>query len=108
MPGLVSLAVAALLAATIYGPVYRELTILGIFRKPTPAVFAENQSFHKIEGTRHCEDIHHYAGNLFAACEGSSQTRFEWFPPMVIFKEKPQSTGSIHVIDPKVSYLGPD
>lgn len=108
MPGLFSLAVVALLVGAIYGPVYRELTIFGVFRTPSRAVIAEDQSFYKIEDTVHCEDLHHYANRLFAACEDSSQTRFGWFPPMVIFTQTPQSTGSIHVIDPQVSLPGLD
>lgn len=105
MGATLNLALAALLVATLYGPVSRELTILGVFRKPAPVAIAQNQGFHKIADTVHCEDLHYYGGKLFAACEDDVSTRFGWFPPLEQFKQPPQSPGSIHVIDPKVRYL---
>lgn len=108
MPGVFSLAVViALLAATLYEPVYRQLTIVGVFRDPSRAVIAEDQGFYKIDDTVHCEDLHYHSDRLFTACEDSPQVRFEWFPPMVVFTRPSLSTGSIHVIDPKVSLPGP-
>lgn len=107
MPGFLSLAVvAAFFAASLYGPVYRELTILGVFRNPSSAVIAEDQGFYKIDDTIHCEDLHYHSNRLFTACEDSPQTRFGWFPPMVVFTQPPLATGSIHVIDPEVSLPG--
>jgi hypothetical protein len=102
MMGLMNLAVIALMLATLYKPVSRELTVLGVFRTPSPAAIAE-QAVYRIEDTAHCEDLHEYGGKLFAACEDTPQTRFGWFPPVEVFTQTPQTTGSIHVIDPKVS-----
>lgn len=97
-----NLALVAILVASLYGPVNRVVTVLGVFRTPSPAVIAD-QGFYKIADTTQCEDLHLYADKLFAACEDAPQTRHVWFPPMAVFTQTPQTTGSIHVIDPKVS-----
>jgi hypothetical protein len=66
-----------------------------------------------IEDTRHCEDLHYWETRngkavLFTACEGKGSRRLKWFPPMTVF-EGPEElgsedmTGSIYVLDPKVS-----
>lgn len=104
MRGLINLAIIAAVIASLYGPVSRALTVLGVFRTSTPAALAENQGFFKIADTVHCEDLHHYGDKLYAACEDSAETRYKWFPPMEVFTRRPRTTGSIHVIDPKVRH----
>lgn len=98
-------AALAVLTAVLYGPVCRTVTILGIFRKPSPAVVAADEMlFRRIDDTMQCEDLHYYqpVNKLFAACEDSMLPRFEWMPPMGNFKKPSKARGSIHVIDPKV------
>ncbi|PYI10461.1 serum paraoxonase/arylesterase family protein [Aspergillus sclerotiicarbonarius CBS 121057] len=103
MKSYVNLAVLAVLVASLYGPVVRELTVLGVFRSATGAVSHQGAPMHTIADTIHCEDLHYYrpAGQLFTACEDSVLPRFQWFPPVVTFKGPADTTGSIHVIDPK-------
>ncbi|KAE8350955.1 hypothetical protein BDV28DRAFT_138133 [Aspergillus coremiiformis] len=103
MGSLLNVAILTVLVATIYGPVYRQLTVLGVFRKATcGARLAEQQSFHRIEDTMQCEDLHYYkpSHKIFTACEDSVLPRFKWFPPLENFEGPGDSTGSIHVIDP--------
>ncbi|KAF4253175.1 hypothetical protein KXX16_005288 [Aspergillus fumigatus] len=90
MAGFVPLALLAVLAATLYGPVYQQLTIVG--------------GYHKIADTMQCEDLHYWqpTNKIFTACEDSVLPRFKWFPPLGNLEEPAvASTGSIHVIDPK-------
>ncbi|XHG09220.1 hypothetical protein AWENTII_012296 [Aspergillus wentii] len=103
MGGLLKLAIVAVLVATLYRPVSWRLTMTGIFNKPAKMMLVEGQNLFKIEDTIHCEDLHHYkpANKLFTACEDSIVPRFEWFPPLALFKKPTETTGSIHVIDPK-------
>ncbi|KAF7171118.1 hypothetical protein CNMCM5623_003568 [Aspergillus felis] len=104
MAGFVHLALLAVLAATLYGPVYRQLTILGVFRHPAPLVIVEGQGYHKIADTMQCEDLHYWqpTNKIFTACEDSVLPRFKWFPPLANLEQPAgTSTGSIHVIDPK-------
>ncbi|KAF7590792.1 hypothetical protein BBP40_002360 [Aspergillus hancockii] len=103
MRSLLNLAILTVLVATLYDPVYRQLTVLGVFRKATAEVrLAEQQVFHKIEDTMQCEDLHYYkpTGKIFTACEDSVLPRFKWFPPLGNFAGPVNWTGSIHIIDP--------
>ncbi|GIC86519.1 uncharacterized protein Aud_002893 [Aspergillus udagawae] len=104
MAGFIYLALLAVLAATLYGPVYRQVTILGVFRHPAPLVIVEGQGYHKIADTMQCEDLHYWqpTNKIFTACEDSVLPRFKWFPPLGNLEQPAvTSTGSIHVIDPK-------
>ncbi|KAB8254247.1 hypothetical protein BDV32DRAFT_18999 [Aspergillus pseudonomiae] len=104
MGSLLNLAILTILVATFYGPVYRQLTVLGVLRKATDEVrLAEQQAFHRIEDTMQCEDLHYYmpSHKIFTACEDSVLPRFKWFPPLGNFEGPVDSTGSIHVIDPR-------
>ena len=106
MGRLLNLAILTILVATLYGPVHRQLTVLGVLRKATDEVrLAEQQAFHRIEDTMQCEDLHYYTPShkIFTACEDSVLPRFKWFPPLGNFEGPGDSTGSIHVIDPRVS-----
>ncbi|KAH2656763.1 hypothetical protein KXV32_002166 [Aspergillus fumigatus] len=83
MAGFVPLALLAVLAATLYGPVYQQLTIMGVSSG----------------------DLHYWqpTNKIFTACEDSVLPRFKWFPPLGNLEEPAvASTGSIHVIDPKI------
>lgn len=97
-----NLALLAALVATLYGPVSRELTVLGVWRKADQ--IGAKHLFQEIPDTVHCEDLHYHeaSGQIFTACEDSMQTRFKWFPPLGNMQGPATSTGSIHVIDPKV------
>ncbi|KAE8395377.1 serum paraoxonase/arylesterase family protein [Aspergillus alliaceus] len=104
MGSLLNLAILTVLVATFYGPVHRQMTVLGVLRKATDeARLAEQQAFYKIEDTMHCEDLHFHrpSHKIFTACEDSVLPRFKWFPPLGNFEGPVSSTGSIHVIDPK-------
>ncbi|KOC07213.1 serum paraoxonase/arylesterase family protein [Aspergillus flavus AF70] len=104
MGNLLNLAILTMLVATLYGPVYRRLTVLGVLRKATDEVrLAAQQAFYRIEGTMQCEDLHYYTPThqIFTACEDSVLPRFKWFPPLGNFEGPVDSTGSIHVIDPR-------
>ncbi|RHZ70566.1 hypothetical protein CDV55_108501 [Aspergillus turcosus] len=104
MAGSLHIALLAVLAATLYGPVSRQLTVLGVFRHPTPLVIVEGQGYHKIADTMQCEDLHYWqpTNKIFTACEDSVLPRFKWFPPLANFELPAVTpTGSIHVIDPK-------
>lgn len=105
MAGSLHIALLAVLAATLYGPVSRQLTVLGVFRHPTPLVIVEGQGYHKIADTMQCEDLHYWqpTNKIFTACEDSVLPRFKWFPPLANFELPAVTpTGSIHVVDPKV------
>lgn len=104
---LLSLLVAAL-AALLYTPIARNVTVLGFSREPlTSPVRAQGEGFYRIEDTMQCEDLHYHepSGQIFAACEDSILPRFEWFPPLGSLKGDAQTTGSIHLIDPTVVSL---
>ncbi|EAW09175.1 serum paraoxonase/arylesterase family protein [Aspergillus clavatus NRRL 1] len=103
MLGLLNLALLAVLVAMLYGPVSRQITILGVLRHPAPLVLAEGQGFYKIEDTMQCEDLHYWSptNKVFAVCEDSVLPRFKWFPPVGNFEGPATTTGSIHVIDPQ-------
>ncbi|KAJ5198369.1 uncharacterized protein N7498_007486 [Penicillium cinerascens] len=79
------------------------IRIGGPFLTPNPTVLAEGHGPIFIEDTIHCEDVHHYrpANLLFAACEDSKSTRFDWFPPLGHLTPQPEARGSIHVVNPK-------
>lgn len=101
----INLALLAVLVASLYGPVLRELTVLGVFRQlgDAPGI-AAHQTVHHIADTVHCEDLHFHArsGHIFTACEDTAATRFGWFPPLGNMRGPTSARGSIHVIDPKV------
>ncbi|KAF9887150.1 hypothetical protein FE257_010525 [Aspergillus nanangensis] len=104
MSGWLTLALLAILVATLYGPVSREVTVLGVWRQPvnTHQERAEGQAFYKIEDTMQCEDLHYHAtsGKIYTACEDSILPRFSWFPPLGNVQGPVNSIGSFHVIDP--------
>lgn len=103
MGSFLNITILAVLAAMFAGPVYRQVTLLGVLRKPMENnQYIEGQNLIKIEDTMQCEDLHYHApsNKLFTACEDSVLPRFEWFPPMKVFKKPSLATGSIHVIDP--------
>lgn len=85
-------------------PFFHQAKVLGVLRTPSSTPIAP-ENYVAISDTTHCEDIHYYspANVLFTACEDNNSTRYEWFPPLVIF-DRPEviGQGSIHVIDPKV------
>ncbi|KAL5334181.1 hypothetical protein BJX70DRAFT_402829 [Aspergillus crustosus] len=95
------LVLVAAFGPLVYNAVRRELTVLGVYR--TPAATASSQEIYKIPDTLQCEDLHYYApGNvIFTACEDSIIPRFRWFPPLVHLDGPPETTGSIHIIDPQ-------
>lgn len=104
MKSYINLAIVAVLFASLYGPVTRELKVLGAFRSASETTSSQSNPVHPIADTIHCEDLHYYqpAGQLFTACEDSIVPRFRWFPPLVNFDGPADTTGSIHVIDPQV------
>lgn len=102
-----NLAFLTALVAWLAGPLYRQLTVLGVFREKLSKdrVYTEGANLFTIEDTMQCEDLHYYplSGQLFTACEDSMEPRYEWFPPMTNFKKPSTATGSIHVVNPEVS-----
>lgn len=100
-----NLSLFAALAAILVPWGTHLVKIGGPFLTPNPTVLAEGHGPVYIEDTVHCEDVHHYrpANLLFAACEDSKSTRFDWFPPLGHLTPRPEARGSIHVVDPKVS-----
>lgn len=108
MGSFLNITILAVLAAMFAGPLYRQVTLLGVLRKPIENnQYIEGQNLIKIEDTMQCEDLHYHASSnkLFTACEDSVLPRFEWFPPMKVFKKPSLATGSIHVIDPTVCHV---
>lgn len=101
---LMNLALLAVLVATLYGPVSRELTVLGVWRKSD--AMGVKHSFQEIPDTMQCEDLHYHegSGQIFTACEDSVQARFKWYPGLANLQGPGTSTGSIHVINPKVHH----
>ncbi|PWY67552.1 serum paraoxonase/arylesterase family protein [Aspergillus heteromorphus CBS 117.55] len=102
----INLSIIAILVSTLYGPISHELTVLGVFRTASSAVNSHGQDrrpIHAVEDTLHCEDLHYYppADQIFTACEDSALSRFKWFPPLANFDGEADTTGSIHVIDPR-------
>ncbi|KAL4894318.1 hypothetical protein BDV59DRAFT_192656 [Aspergillus ambiguus] len=97
-----TLALLAVLVATLYGPVSRGLTVLGVWR-PSNLTVAQQVPFQKVADTIHCEDLHYHepSGLIFTACEDSVETRFKWFPPLGNVDGPATTTGSIHVIQPE-------
>ncbi|KAL4861502.1 hypothetical protein BDV12DRAFT_64860 [Aspergillus spectabilis] len=91
----------AALGPLLYSAINRELTVIGVYR--SPILTSSSQETHAIPDTLQCEDLHYYApGNLiFAACEDSILPRFRWFPPLGHLDGPPETTGSIHIIDPQ-------
>lgn len=104
-----NLAFLTALVAWLAGPLYRQLTLFGVFREriSSEQVYTEGQNIFTIEDTMQCEDLHYHApsNKLFTACEDSLLPRYEWFPPLTSFNKPSRATGSIHVIDPEVSLL---
>jgi hypothetical protein len=102
------------LAIYSYQPTKQRLVTLGLTRGSViENVHGFSKDLRVIEDTRHCEDLHLWETSngkpvLFTACEGRESPRFKWFPPMTVF-EGPEElasggmTGSIYVLDPKVS-----
>ncbi|PHH59870.1 hypothetical protein CDD81_2420 [Ophiocordyceps australis] len=93
----------ALAVSYLYGhDLRRASTVWGLFRQraSSPA-----NDFSLIEGTTHCEDVHHHRASnlLFAACNNHEPSRYLWFPPVPIFTNATagfESRGSITVINP--------
>lgn len=102
----VSLSVLAALAALFVPWVAHLVRIGGPFLTPKPTVLGEGQGPIYIADTVHCEDVHHYlpANLLFTACEDSKNIRFDWFPPLGHLTPHPEARGSIHVVNPQVSW----
>ncbi|KAL6235118.1 hypothetical protein BDW75DRAFT_230622 [Aspergillus navahoensis] len=93
--------VVAVLGPLLCNRVNHQLTVFGVYRSP---IFASSSHrIHTISDTLQCEDIHYYTpGNIiFAACEDSVLPRFKWFPPLGHLDTSPETTGSIHIIDPR-------
>lgn len=99
--GLITLLVALLAPTVIH---YSKIG--GPFLTPKPTVLGQGQGPVVIEDTVHCEDVHHYrpANLLFTACEDEIKTRFDWFPGLGHLEAHAAGQGSIHVVDPKVSF----
>ena len=101
-----TIAIIAMIASYVYGPITRRMLVLGVNRVPSNTVFLnEKDELAVIKDTVHCEDLHHHlaSNTLFTACEDDASTRFGWFPPLGIFERAPMVRGSIHVIDVEVS-----
>lgn len=103
----VNLSLLAGLAAFLVPWGAHLVRIGGLFLTPIPTVLGDGQGPIYIEDTVHCEDVHHYlpANLLFAACEDSKSTRFDWFPPLGHLTPLPGvgARGSIHVVNPQVN-----
>lgn len=101
------LSLLAALAAVLVPWGAHLVKITGPFLTPNPTVLGEGQGPIYIEDTVHCEDVHHYrpANLLFAACEDSKSTRFDWFPALAHLTPRPEARGSIHVVNPAVSLV---
>lgn len=108
---LLSGALIAILASTIGPVLHQTVSTLGVFRTPRSTPVSD---FIVIKGdtpedqTRHCEDVHLHSpsGWLFAACEGTDDTRFTWWPALGCFldpREVMTAPGSLVAIDSKVS-----
>ncbi|KAL4945310.1 hypothetical protein BDV06DRAFT_39594 [Aspergillus oleicola] len=97
----ISLVLAAVVGPYLYNAINHHLTVFGVYRRAD--FVSSSEGIHAIEDTMQCEDIHYYApGNvIFAACEDSILPRFAWFPPLGHFDKLPDTTGSIHIIDPQ-------
>ena len=103
--GTLLLALSAYLVASIYGPVNKFVTVVGLFRTPSNTYIEQADDFITFPDTVHCEDLHHHLASnlLFTACEDSPLSRFEWFPPLSTFVDRSYAKqGSIHVLDPTV------
>ncbi|KAK6825312.1 hypothetical protein PG987_012806 [Apiospora arundinis] len=93
--------------AYLYGTqVYRQLTIVGVFRTPANTHVSADDTVVVIEGTKHCEDLHWHDPSqlLFTACEGPQTTRWSWWPPLANHDDPTalqNARGSLVVIDPK-------
>ncbi|KAL4951968.1 hypothetical protein BDW69DRAFT_185872 [Aspergillus filifer] len=96
-----TLVALAVVGPYFYNAINHHLTVLGVHRSAD--FVSSGEGIHKIEDTMQCEDIHYYPpGNvIFAACEDSVLPRFAWFPPLGHFDKLPDTTGSIHIIDPQ-------
>nr|QCC30367.1 TAPON1-like protein [Trichoderma atroviride] len=102
--------ITAVLLAVLLGYAYnsyvqRALVVMGAFRQPGSTELAPGD-FVVIEGTTHCEDLHHHesTGLIFTACEGFKGARLKWFPPIDHFFEPSHPElvkGNLQVIDPK-------
>lgn len=99
--GLITLLIALLAPTLLHFP-----KIGGLFLTPSPTILGEGQGPIVIEDTVHCEDVHHYrpANLLFTACEDEIKTRFDWFPGLGHLEPHAAGQGSIHVVDPEVSF----
>ncbi|KAL4907638.1 hypothetical protein BDW74DRAFT_175421 [Aspergillus multicolor] len=97
----VPLLVVAVLGPLLYNKINHQLTVFGVYR--SPVFTSSSYGIHAIEDTQQCEDMHYYAPRnvIFAACEDSVLPRFEWFPPLGHLDTFSETTGSIHIIDPK-------
>ena len=103
---LASVAAFAALASYVAPSIRHELKVLGVGRDISTSTIANAANYVKIADTTHCEDLHYYApaNLLFTACE-DRHTRFGWFPPLGSFEPPKEGTkGSIHVVDPEVSF----
>ncbi|CEJ83938.1 hypothetical protein VHEMI03306 [[Torrubiella] hemipterigena] len=76
----------AILAYQYGAPIHRGVVIFGLLRGASNTVVADGDLV-VIEGTKHCEDIHHHepSQSLFLACEGANSPRRDWFPPLSIY-----------------------
>ncbi|KAJ6779732.1 hypothetical protein PWT90_02075 [Aphanocladium album] len=98
---------AAVLAGYInVASIYRSVRVFGILRAEESTIAKEQLRAIRIADTPYCEDLHRHAasGLLFAACEGSEETRHAWFPPLTIFdngSKALQTPGTITAIDPE-------
>lgn len=97
-----------LLAYLVGQPVNRTLTVLGVWRRPSRTLLADEETdLVVIADTVNCEDLHYHAAShsLFTACEDTVETRFRWFPPLAILDDPSvleTNRGSLHVINPDV------
>ncbi|OAA53846.1 serum paraoxonase/arylesterase family protein [Cordyceps fumosorosea ARSEF 2679] len=103
---LVAVVVAVFAGYINFGSIYRTLHITGVLRKDECTIATEKLEAIHIQGTPHCEDLHHHvaSGLLFTACEGSVEARHSWFPPLTIFDDASkvvEAPGAITVIDPQ-------
>lgn len=103
-------ALFAVLFAWVYQGVNHRFNVLGLTRSKAALVNIHGHDLRIIPNTIQCEDLHIHepSGLLFTACQGESESRLSYFPPLVNFLDPmkaAQIQGSIYVVNPKVWYL---
>ncbi|MCJ1358095.1 MAG: hypothetical protein MMC33_008093 [Icmadophila ericetorum] len=97
-------------ASVFYKPLSLRAEVLGLLRPHDSIQNVHGEDLKIIPDTVQCEDLHHHlpSGLLFAACQGSEDERFSWFPPLANFKDHnaaEKSQGGLYVVDPKTKKI---